>query len=568
MDHEAAMKEEPTLPAKRTEIFMVADPKTWDEHRGLFHYIFDLIPVTDRWRESLTLSDRVAKTVDPSDTWQARISVILLKLLWWLDGPMKMFGHFLEDTLNLFTANGGIFKTFFRLLFFRHRLVAPHRESENYVSFIGALDPRSTLCYTGIPSSNVNAVLFPGADCGSKFLADVLVMASKLAYENAKYVEKVVTRIWKMHFVGFYNCWNAVDASVDGEADDVDFHAAEQQKQKNTQVSLFTDRPKNARAIVVAFRGTEPFNAKDWSTDFDFSWFQIDGLGKVHVGFLEALGLGDRKNMDTFKNMKKRAQWQRTNAHHGSAMSGLPADVVADKEKPLAYDDVTSEVKKLMSQNPAAKLFVTGHSLGGALANMYTAFLFFNNEEMLISRYGALYTFGQPRTGAKDYSDFLIGKVEQSRYRRVVYGDDLVPRVPFDDKIFQFKHCGYCYYYNLRYMETTMSDAPNHNFFSWKFSVMISQRVGAIYDLILSIFAGWIYGPEYREGLISIFVRFFGLLTPGLVSHLLNNYVNAVRLGPPFLVAHLDDDQAAGLFGFFLPFRQSLNPALTADHGD
>ncbi|KAL2620313.1 hypothetical protein R1flu_000518 [Riccia fluitans] len=551
--------EEPTLPAKQTENYVVTDPKTRDGHRGLFHYIYDLIRGDSRWRRSIHISDNVEGVVDPDRTWQARMSLIFLKLLWVLNGPLKTFGHFLEDTLNFFLANGGVFKTLFLVLFHRHRLVIRDRESEDYASFIGVLDPRVALLSAGTPSTRIksneeaNAIDFPGTDYGSKFTVDVFVMASKLAYENAKFVENVVTNTWKMNFVGFYNCWN------------------EFQKQKNTQVFLFTDRPQNARAIVVAFRGTEPFNAIDWSTDFDFSWFEIPGLGKIHVGFLEALGLGDRKRMETFVSMCDRARSQRTNSHSDSAMSGLPADVVADQDKKLAYDDVTLKVKELISQNPDAKLFVTGHSLGGALANLYTALLFFNKEEVVTSRYGALYTFGQPRVGGEIYAKYLIDKVQLSRYWRVVFANDLVPRIPFDDLIFQFKHSGYCYYYDELYAEKTVRDTPNANYFSWRLSTIIALRLGALYDLIMSIFSRWVYGPGFREGYTTIFVRCFGLFLPGMCGHLLNNYVNSVRLGPALLEAKLHDEYSGGPFGFIHSFfgarKEKYNTA-TVSHED
>lgn len=89
-----------------------------------------------------------------------------------------------------------------------------------------------------------------------------------------------------MNFVGFYNCWN------------------EFLKEDNTQVFVFTERAQDAKAIVVAWRGTEPFNAMDWSTDFDFSWYNFKNMGNVHVGFLEALGLADRNDKESLRRLR------------------------------------------------------------------------------------------------------------------------------------------------------------------------------------------------------------------------------------------------------------------------
>lgn len=46
----------------------------------------------------------------------------------------------------------------------------------------------------------------------------------------------------------------------------------------NTQAFVVMDKPEDANLVVVAFRGTEAFNAYDWSTDIDFSWAKLDGL--------------------------------------------------------------------------------------------------------------------------------------------------------------------------------------------------------------------------------------------------------------------------------------------------
>ncbi|KAG6545544.1 hypothetical protein Mapa_013146 [Marchantia paleacea] len=122
-----------------------------------------------------------------------------------------------------------------------------------------------------------------------------------------------------------------------------------------------------------------------------------------------------------------------------------------DKEKLKAYSFLTSKVKKLMDENPEAKLYVTGHSLGGALAALYTTALYYYNETSVTDRLGALYTFGQPRVGDREFSKYTEGKIDEAKYFRVVYSNDLVPRVPFDDPVFKFKHGGLCYYINSFY---------------------------------------------------------------------------------------------------------------------
>jgi hypothetical protein len=79
-------------------------------------------------------------------------------------------------------------------------------------------------------------------------------------------------------------------------------------------------------AIVIAWRGTEPFNTWDWSTDIDFSWARFQNGMAVHLGFLEALGLCHRDDVDSFIKMDNNAKKKR-NKHmvHQDLLFVLPA---------------------------------------------------------------------------------------------------------------------------------------------------------------------------------------------------------------------------------------------------
>lgn len=128
--------------------------------------------------------------------------------------------------------------------------------------------------------------------------------------------------------------------------------------------------------VVLAFRGTEPDEMKDLLTDLNAIQVQAYG-GRVHTGFRKAYNL-------------VRAQ-------------------------------VASAVKKHRTRNQA--LFVTGHSLGAALATLAAADL---HEQHGIR---GVYTFGQPRVGDRafcaHYNALLKG-----RHFRIAAVDDPVTHIP------------------------------------------------------------------------------------------------------------------------------------------
>ena len=132
-----------------------------------------------------------------------------------------------------------------------------------------------------------------------------------------------------------------------------------------------TGRSKRKGFAVLAFRGTQPDTIGDIRTDLA-AYKTSMKTGRVHSGFIKAY------------------------------------EVVADKiEKQLEKDRLP--------------LYVTGHSLGGALATVATKDL----EDRIGDRIAACYTFGSPRVGNVKFN----ASVKAPIYR-IVNCTDIVTLVP------------------------------------------------------------------------------------------------------------------------------------------
>ncbi|KAJ9179491.1 hypothetical protein P3X46_011273 [Hevea brasiliensis] len=488
--------------------FLIVNPDKGSK-RDIFKYL-----VANSTKSGMNFLDSSEETVKGGAAvdhrWILLVSIIVRRILALINTPLKYFGDLVDFFLNLLSQNGGFSGIFNNFL--KGQLRIPRRGTETFISTIGQLDGRIDLYKTVFLAEKVDDSVALDAnnirsELGNRYLMDLCIMASKLVYENEKVIKNVVENHWKMHFEAFYNCWN------------------ENQKESNTQVFMFTDKPKDANLIVISFRGTEPFNAQDWSTDFDFSWYEVPKVGKLHIGFLEAMGLGCRGDANTFQNHLQR---KHTSFMH---LNGESVGSFMEMAKKSAYYAVSMKLKNLLREHKNAKFVVTGHSLGGALAILFPCVLAIQEETEMIHRLLNIYTFGQPRIGDVHLGTFMEAHLNYpvNRYYRVVYCNDMVPRVPFDDKIFAFKHFGVCLYYDSRYFGRFMDDEPNRNFFGLKH--VIPMRLNALWEIFRSFVISHTHGPEYHESWFCTFFRLMGLVLPGVSAHSPIDYVNSVRLG-------------------------------------
>jgi triacylglycerol lipase len=142
-------------------------------------------------------------------------------------------------------------------------------------------------------------------------------------------------------------------------------------------------------AVIVCFRGTEPDRPQDWITDLDFDLTDGPLGGRVHEGFYDALS--------------------------------------------CVWHSLDQEVHRLQSDR-RRKLWVTGHSLGAALATLAVAR--WRERDLPVT---GLYTFGQPRTGDHTFArsfDFVF----RPHTFRMVNDLDIVTRTP--PRALGYRHVG------------------------------------------------------------------------------------------------------------------------------
>jgi triacylglycerol lipase len=191
------------------------------------------------------------------------------------------------------------------------------------------------------------------------------------------------------------NAWWLAEAALLAYAEENDIRNALGQTGGNFTVQCFSEGSTqcfvahNQELIFLAFRGTEVKNfwraTMDWIVGLDFIPVQDGHGGKVHHGFKVGLE-------QVWENVK-------------------------------AY---MTKVQQDGQVQPT--LWLTGHSLGAALATLAAYYITWDHQ-FLIPVQG-LYTFGSPRVGDSAFQQGFSTKGLASKTYRVMNHQDIVPRVP------------------------------------------------------------------------------------------------------------------------------------------
>ena len=127
---------------------------------------------------------------------------------------------------------------------------------------------------------------------------------------------------------------------------------------------------------VIMFRGSNPPEIQDWFVNLNYKSFKT-GHGQVHAGF-----------------------W-------------------------ASYDTLRDQLIEVFRQKRPKRIWITDHSLGGALA-VVCSYRLMTEENREIA---GVMTFGQPRVGSKDFCSHMESALN-GRMVPFVNENDLVPRVP------------------------------------------------------------------------------------------------------------------------------------------
>ena len=160
---------------------------------------------------------------------------------------------------------------------------------------------------------------------------------------------------------------------------------------------------RNRRDVIICFRGTVINNISNWRADFRASRASMDSFGGVHKGFNTALS------------------------------------------------SVWEGIKNHISPRKKQRVWLTGHSMGGALALL--AGVRFVTEFKKFDKYliKGIYGFGSPRVGDKEFESAFKNSCLHNRcFIFAKYNDVITVVPPYIKKIMEYRDVGSIKYFDRK----------------------------------------------------------------------------------------------------------------------
>ncbi|KAK9807288.1 hypothetical protein WJX73_008211 [Symbiochloris irregularis] len=216
-----------------------------------------------------------------------------------------------------------------------------------------------------------------------------LALCMKLVYERPAVIQDIIENQWGV-------TWHQYLSTGLRGSDRLYLDAKDKaQFEPHTRTMVL----ETERAVVVAFRGSEPTNLINFRSSGRITLLPQSGMGRVHAGFWSCLFWGDAEGGTLYSRIVE------------------TLDALPDPDKPI---------------------YLTGHSLGAALALLFAQAANAQHPQ-LARRIAGVYGFAAPRVGDAAFAAACEAAYPQ-RIHHFVHASDIVPRVP--PMILEYRHTG------------------------------------------------------------------------------------------------------------------------------
>ena len=191
------------------------------------------------------------------------------------------------------------------------------------------------------------------------------------------------------------------------------------------------------RLALLCFRGTGPRNLINWLTDVNVAPETLPSVGNVHGGFYRTTAALWPLIRDLLHAAARGESVCRA-LEIDQQMRGCPSPGSPEgggAQRPGQDGPRGDGLQTPTEQGPSPSgrleaLYITGHSLGGAMAVLAAALLHSDRQTAALrSLLRGVYVYGAPMVGGRAFARHF-GEVFGKKLFRHVYGMDIVPRLP------------------------------------------------------------------------------------------------------------------------------------------